>query len=197
MAQLIAQLGAINSLAQTVIKCTAPGVPDFYQGTEMWDFSLVDPDNRRKVDYSERRWLLASLRHAHPRELLQDWQSGRIKLFVIQRLLAFRAENQPLFVHGSYQEVPIDGEHSHCLIAFERRFNSQRLLVIIPRLTYSVGPWPTGDIWKASILTGAMPRETQGWHDVLLQRGPIALGDRVSLATLLSDLPFAVLFYPG
>jgi (1->4)-alpha-D-glucan 1-alpha-D-glucosylmutase len=196
MAQLIAQLGAINSLAQTVIKCTAPGVPDVYQGTEIWDFSLVDPDNRRKVDYSERRRLLASLPHAEPRELLQDWQSGRIKLFVIQRLLTFRAENQPLFLESSYQEVPIAGEHSHCLIAFERRFNSQRLLVIVPRLTYSVGPWPTGDIWKASVLTGAMPRETQSWHDVLLQR-PIALGDRVSLATLLSDLPFAVLFYPG
>ncbi len=197
MAQLIAQLGAINSLAQTVIKCTAPGVPDFYQGTEIWDFSLVDPDNRRKVDYSARRRLLASLRHAHPRELLEDWQSGRIKLFVIQRLLAFRAENQALFLKGSYQEVPIAGEHSNCLIAFERRFNSQRLLVIVPRLTYLVGPWPTGDVWKASVLTGAMPRETQEWHDVLLQRGPIALGDRVSLSTLLSDLPFAVLFYPG
>ena len=137
-----------------------------------------------------------SLRHAHPRELLEDWQSGRIKLFVIQRLLAFRAKNQQLFLKGSYQEVPIAGEHSNCLIAFERRLNSQRLLVIVPRLTYLVGPWPMGDAWKASVLT-AMPRETQGWHDVLLQRGPITLGDHVSLSTLFSDLPFAVLFCPG
>ena len=139
LAQLVARLGAINSLAQAIIKCTAPGVPDFYQGTEVWDFSLVDPDNRRKVDYLARRRLLASLRHAHPRELLEDWQSGRIKLFVIKRLLAFRAENQRLFLKGSYQEVPITGEHSHSVIAFERKFGSQRLLVIVPRLTYRVG----------------------------------------------------------
>jgi (1->4)-alpha-D-glucan 1-alpha-D-glucosylmutase len=197
LAQLIAQLGAINSLTQTVIKCTAPGVPDFYQGTEIWDFSLVDPDNRRKVDYAARRGLLASLRHTHPRELLQDWQSGRIKLFVIQRLLDFRAKNQQLFSKGTYQEVAIAGEHSNCLIAFERRFGSQRLLIVVPRLTYSVGPWPTGDVWKESFLTGLVVQETQGWHDVLLQRGPVTLGDRVRLSTVLSDLPFAVLFYPG
>ena len=197
MAQLIAQLGAINSLAQTVVKCTAPGVPDFYQGTEIWDFSLVDPDNRRKVDYATRRKLLASLRDADPRELLKDWPSGRIKLFVIQRLLAFRGQNQNLFFKGSYQEVSIEGEHSHCLIAFERRFNFQRLLVVVPRLTYSVGLWPTGDVWKENVLIGLLPAETPGWHDVLLQKGPIALGERVSLSTVLSDLPFAVLFYPG
>jgi (1->4)-alpha-D-glucan 1-alpha-D-glucosylmutase len=196
LAQLVARLGAINSLAQAIIKCTAPGVPDFYQGTEIWDFSLVDPDNRRKVDYSARRRLLASLRHAHPRELLEDWQSGRIKLFVLQRLLAFRAENQRLFLKGSYQEVPITGEHSHSVIAFERKFDSQRLLVIVPRLTYRVGLWPTGDVWKETLLTGFKP-ETHGWQDVLLQRGPITLPDRVSLSTILSDLPFAVLFYPG
>ena len=197
MAGLVAQLGAINSLAQTVVKCTAPGVPDFYQGTEIWDFSLVDPDNRRKVDYSARRRLLASLRHAHPKELLVDWQSGRIKLFVIQRLLAFRAENQELFLKGSYHEMPIAGEHSQCLIAFERRLNSQRLLVIVPRQTYSVGPCPTGDVWKETVLTQIDTQERQGWRDVLLQRGPIALADRVSLSTILSDLPFAVLFYSG
>ena len=197
MAQLVAQLGAINSLAQTVVKCTAPGVPDFYQGTEIWDFSLVDPDNRRSVDYSARRRLLASLRHTDPRELLEDWQSGRIKLFVIQRLLAFRAANQRLFLKGSYHEVPIAGEHSDCLIAFERRLDSQRLLVVVPRRTYSVGLWPTGDVWRESVLTGFVPPETQGWQDVFLQRGPISLGDRVSLSTVLSDFPFAVLFYPG
>jgi (1->4)-alpha-D-glucan 1-alpha-D-glucosylmutase len=196
LAQLVARLGAINSLAQAIIKCTAPGVPDFYQGTEIWDFSLVDPDNRRKVDYLARRRLLASLRHAHPRELLEDWQSGRIKLFVLQRLLAFRAENQRLFLKGSYQEVPITGEHSHSVIAFERKFDSQRLLVIVPRLTYRVGLWPTGDVWKETLLTGFKP-ETHGWEDVLLQKGPITLPDRVSLSTILSDLPFAVLFYPG
>ena len=197
MAKIIAQLGAINSLAQIIVKCTAPGLPDFYQGTEIWDFSLVDPDNRREVDYSARRRLLTSLRHAHPRELLEDWQSGRIKLFLIQRLLALRAENHQLFLKGSYQEVAVGGEHSQHLITFERRFKSQRLLVVVPRLTYSLGPWPTGEAWKECFLTGFDQQEPQSWHDVLLQREPITIGDRISLSTILSDLPFAVLFHPG
>jgi (1->4)-alpha-D-glucan 1-alpha-D-glucosylmutase len=197
LAQLIAELGAVNSLAETIVKCTAPGIPDIYQGTEIWDWSLVDPDNRRKVDYLARRQLLASLLNAPPSELLKDWQSGRIKLFVIQRLLAFRAANQQVFLKGSYQAVSIVGEHAQSVIAFERTFQSQRLLVIVPRLTYQMGVWPTGNVWKETLVTGLASREAHGWQDVLLQRGPITLSDTVDLSAILSDLPFAVLFWPG
>ncbi len=84
--------GAMNSLTQTVLKCTLPGVPDFYQGTEIWDFSLVDPDNRRPVDYARRREMLRGLQTADPVALTTDWKSGRIKLLVIHRLLRFRHE---------------------------------------------------------------------------------------------------------
>ena len=144
-----------------------------------------------------RRRLLASLRHTPPRELLEDWQSGRIKLFVLQRLLAFRAANPQLFLKGSYQEVSIAGEHAQSVIAFERRFNSQCLLVVVPRLTYGIGIWPTGGVWKETLLTRLTPGETHGWQDVLLQRGPITLQEPASLSPILSDFPFAVLFFPG
>ena len=196
-AEIIAQLGAMNSLAQIVLKCTVPGVPDFYQGTEIWDFSLVDPDNRRPVDYPARQRLLDSLFAANPKELLKEWRTGRIKLFLIQRLLAFRAENRSLFREGDYHEVTVTGEKANHIIAFERRREAQRLLIIVPRLTYSLGPWPVGDVWNETFLTVPGEQEAQDWHDVLLQRAIPAIQDRLALPTILSDLPFAVLYQPG
>ena len=90
VAKEIARLGAINSLTQTLLKLTSPGVPDIYQGNEIWDYSLVDPDNRRPVDYNRRREMLDTLATATPGELMQTWPDGRIKLFLTQRLLRFR-----------------------------------------------------------------------------------------------------------
>ncbi len=164
MAEVVAQLGAMNSLAQTVVKCTAPGVPDFYQGTEIWDFSLVDPDNRRPVDYSARQRLLESLARAGPRELLSEWRTGRIKLFLIQRLLTFRAENLSLFQKGSYTELVVIGEKPNHVVAFERRHGAQSLVVAVPRLTHSLGPWPVGDAWGKTFLTGVGNQEAGQWY---------------------------------
>src|SRR5260370_15955996 len=103
----VAFFGLFNSLAQIVLKMTAPGVPDIYQGTELWDYSLVDPDNRRPVDYQARRRLLADLRGqlerdpldvtAFLRGLLQNYQTGQIKLYLIWRILEFRRVHRPLF----------------------------------------------------------------------------------------------------
>src|SRR4030095_11905589 len=84
VAQEIAPLGAINSLTQTLLKLTSPGVPDIYQGNEVWDYSLVDPDNRRPVDYKRRREMLQTLPAATPDELLRNWPDGRIKMFLTQ-----------------------------------------------------------------------------------------------------------------
>ncbi len=97
IAEEIARLGAINSLTQVAVKLTAPGVPDIYQGNELWDFSLVDPDNRRSVDYGYRQKLLDSLTGTNPAELIQSWPDGRIKLFLTQRLLRFRREESAFF----------------------------------------------------------------------------------------------------
>src|SRR5881628_2467029 len=103
--QEIARLGAINSLTQTLLKLTSPGVPDIYQGNEFWDFSLVDPDNRRPVDYKLRR------------ELLQRWPDGRIKMFLTQRIPRFRREHADLFRRGEYLPVQATGTFAECCIS--------------------------------------------------------------------------------
>src|SRR5213080_2907500 len=102
VAQEIARLGAINSLTQTLLKLTSPGVPDIYQGNEVWDYSLVDPDNRRPVDYKVRAEMLSCLSSKTPEELMQNWPDGRIKMFLTQRALHFRSEHVELFQSGNY-----------------------------------------------------------------------------------------------
>src|ERR1041384_1264071 len=92
----------VNSLAQTVLKITSPGIPDIYQGNESWDFSLVDPDNRRPVDYQRLQTLESSLGARSPAELMRDWRDGGIKFFCVQKLLNFRREHPGLFSNGNY-----------------------------------------------------------------------------------------------
>src|SRR5262249_17784074 len=96
VAKEIACPGAVNSLTQTLLKLTSPGVPDIYQGNEIWDYSLVDPDNRRPVDYKLRHQMLESLSSPIPGELMQTWPDGRIKMFLTQRVLRFRREHADL-----------------------------------------------------------------------------------------------------
>src|SRR6476646_6550719 len=140
----IARLGAINSLSQVAIKLTVPGVPDIYQGNEIWNFSLVDPDNRRPVDYQQRRELLASLEKMAPEELLANWPDGRIKLFLTQRLLRFRRNNAELFRSGSYVPLTVTGEFADCCVAFAREHEGEWFVVIVPRLSSRVGFLPIG-----------------------------------------------------
>src|SRR5881396_1122931 len=109
VAKEIARLGAINSLTQTLLKLTSPGVPDVYQGNEIWDYSLVDPDNRRPVDYKRRKEMLKVLPSATPGELMQTWPDGRIKLFLTQRVLRFRREHADLFHRGEYLPLAVSG----------------------------------------------------------------------------------------
>src|SRR5213596_3931299 len=101
VAKEIALLGAVNSLAQLLLKLTSPGVPDIYQGNEIWDYSLVDPDNRRPVDYNRRREMLESLATGNAHDLVRDW-AGRIKMFLTQRISQFRRQHVELFQHGEY-----------------------------------------------------------------------------------------------
>lgn len=140
----VAFFGRYNSLSQLLLKLTSPGVPDFYQGTELWDFNLVDPDNRRPVDYKLRRELLAKLKSGRAEES---------KLFVIWRTLRFRNEHREVFDHGEY--VPIRATSDH-VCAFTRQWKERRVIVIAPRLIYTLcggelAP-PTGEVWKDAIL---------------------------------------------
>ncbi|HWU38170.1 MAG TPA: hypothetical protein VN203_11045, partial [Candidatus Acidoferrum sp.] len=139
----VARLGMLNSLAQVLIKITAPGVPDFYQGAEMWDFSLVDPDNRRPVDFAVRASALASLREriatgdltGLARELVEHWPDGRIKLYTIHRALTCRRQSPFLFQDGDYVRLSIGGDRAGHVCAFARRRATGTILTVVPRLT--------------------------------------------------------------
>jgi maltooligosyltrehalose synthase len=135
----------MNSLSQLVLKSCLPGVPDFYQGTELWDFTLVDPDNRRQVDFSIRQKLLRELRkqfNDDPRRLANDlmssWPDTRIKLFATWRLMQLRREHSDLFKFGRYLPLNVEGTLSQHLVAFARHLNSESAIVIVPRLVQNV-----------------------------------------------------------
>jgi len=122
--------GAANGLAQAVLHLTTPGVPDIYQGTEYWDFSLVDPDNRRPVDYQARR---ASLGQGSYADLLPHWRDGRIKQHVVHELLALRARWPRLFARGDYRALPASGPGASHVVAFERHDARHAVVVVVGR----------------------------------------------------------------
>jgi (1->4)-alpha-D-glucan 1-alpha-D-glucosylmutase len=148
----IAWHGALNSLSQLVLKLTVPGVPDFYQGTELWDFSLVDPDNRRPVDYSHRQQLLSEIETASADKLFSSWQDGRIKMFITARLLQLRQQLPELFREGNYSSIYAAGELADCCVAFSRELNSKKILVIVPRYTTRLGEANSDFDWKETEL---------------------------------------------
>jgi (1->4)-alpha-D-glucan 1-alpha-D-glucosylmutase len=128
----LAPAGALNSLVQSFLRMTTPGVPDLYQGADYWDFSLVDPDNRRPVDFDRRRATFSL--DAEPEELMQNWQDGRIKQWLIARTLKLRRAQPRLFTEGQYLPLKVEGEHADNLIAFARELDGTWLIVIASRL---------------------------------------------------------------
>jgi (1->4)-alpha-D-glucan 1-alpha-D-glucosylmutase len=154
--QRVARVGMVNALSQTLLRLTAPGVPDTYQGTELWDLSLVDPDNRRPVDYDLRRRLLFDLRRRTERDdlgdlvadLLRQPACGRVKLYTTWRTLTTRRALPGLFSAGAYQPLSADGERADRLFGFARSLGSAAALVVVPRLTASLTAtkegWPLG-----------------------------------------------------
>ncbi|HET9743827.1 MAG TPA: malto-oligosyltrehalose synthase [Terriglobales bacterium] len=157
----ISFFGAMNSLAQTTLKLTAPGNPDLYQGTELWDFSLVDPDNRRAVDFAKREQLLSDLRAGSSDplrfggELLEQYRDGRIKMWITMRALDFRRECSEIFHHGSYIPLESTGLNHH-LCAFARRLDSEMVIVAVPRFSCTLmggKPMPPlADVWDDAMI---------------------------------------------
>lgn len=157
----LAYFGMLNSLSQTLLKIASPGVPDFYQGTELWDFSLVDPDNRRPVDYELRAGMLkgikSSLKEGSPAELAKglasNLEDGRIKLYVIHSALNYRRQMKRLFDEGEYHALEPVGERAENVCAFSRRLLGRIITVIAPRfftrLVSGPGELPLGEAaWK-------------------------------------------------
>jgi (1->4)-alpha-D-glucan 1-alpha-D-glucosylmutase len=171
--------GRINSLAQTLLKLVAPGVPDFYQGTELWDLSLVDPDNRRAVDYDLRRRLLRECEEMSPQASLAHWDSGLPKLWMMSRVLKFRAERPQVFAPDSkYLPMVASGARLSHVFACRR---GDDLIAAVPRFGMSVA----GD-WQDTMLQ--LP--TGEWRNLF---DDAAVETSVTPAQLFADFPVALL----
>src|SRR6266480_3780031 len=192
-AKEIVRLGAINSLTQTLLKLTSPGVPDIYQGTEIWDYSLVDPDNRRPVDYELRRKMLKSLSSATPGELMQTWPDGRIKLFLTKHLLQLRRGHTDLFERGEYLPLHTSGTFAESCVSFIRRLDNNWIAVIAPRLSSRIGFPPIGEAWQDTAIQLPETFSLKDAHDLFTCQPIRHHGRQVAVRDVLSVLPFVVI----
>jgi (1->4)-alpha-D-glucan 1-alpha-D-glucosylmutase len=155
IARRIALLGALNSISQVTLKATLPGVPDFYQGTELWDFSMVDPDNRRSVDYAVRASALEALKKPDWPELVRHWLDGRLKLAWTRELLNLRQLYPDLFAKGDYVPLEVHGQDRDHVIAYARRYGRKTAIIAVGRwfggLTDGGRSWPRSHTMQAEI----------------------------------------------
>lgn len=206
----VSHYGMFNSLSQTVLKICAPGVPDFYQGSELWDFRLVDPDNRKPIDYEKRIALLDSIQQQEAakgtamlaKELSSTKEDGRIKMYVVSKLLHFRRNNRALFESGEYIPLPAAGSRSDHVCAFARRSEKKCAIVCVPRflskLVFGENALPQGTaVWEDTHLI--LPDLPAGVHYYNIFTGQQLLpgkhnGDSViNLSRALEEFPVAVL----
>ncbi|MFH2034489.1 MAG: malto-oligosyltrehalose synthase [Candidatus Margulisiibacteriota bacterium] len=183
----IAFYGIYNSLSQALIKMTAPGVPGFYQGAELWDLNLVDPDNRRPVDFESRKRLLKEIKESQIKDLLATKEDGRVKMFLIWRVLAVRNAMPDLFASGGYRPLRAEGKHKDRVVAFARQRGDQKAVVIAPRfLTGVLGE--AGFSWQDTVLKlpGDWPRK---WRNAITGQDI----DDTLIDKVLKDFPAALL----
>jgi (1->4)-alpha-D-glucan 1-alpha-D-glucosylmutase len=193
-AQRIAPAGAAKGLAQVLVKLTAPGIADIYQGTEYWDFSLVDPDNRSPVDFTARRKSLGS---AHSDELLANWDDGRLKQFVIARLLAVRREIPQLFAEGKYLPLETSGHLAGHFLGFARVLPKCAAITVFCRLPAKLLSGRRAGALCISNYQGTrihIPQEAQGsFSDAFLPERTVSVGSSAPIGQLLNRMPFAFL----
>jgi (1->4)-alpha-D-glucan 1-alpha-D-glucosylmutase len=190
LARRLAYAAMLTGLARTALKCSLPGVPDTYQGTEFWDFSLVDPDNRRRVDYGARAEALAQAPDLA--SLLQSWPDGRLKQQILARLLADRAAAPEFYAKADYQPVTAQGGKARHVLAFRRSFGSEALVVAVPRLLTRLVDGENPPLGQAFWEDTAVPAGPGRWRDVVT--GTELAGDeRLRAGELFSTLPIAVL----
>ncbi|MBW1987297.1 MAG: malto-oligosyltrehalose synthase, partial [Deltaproteobacteria bacterium] len=202
--KLVAHYGIFNSLSQTLLKITCPGVPDFYQGTELWDLNLVDPDNRRPVNFDQRRQFLKEIRkreHYDPLGLISDlWASredGQLKLFLIYQALQARKERQELFQAGAYLPVPAAGKYKDQVISFLRTHGNSAALIVVPRWLTAIikeGQLPVGEeMWQDTSLT--LPFATFRGIDIFTKKVITSQG-HLLVGQTLTNFPVALLLTP-
>ena len=210
LARMVAEHGRWNSLAQLVLKIASPGVPDFYQGTELWSLTLVDPDNRQPIDFALRLQLLDELVQRLPDpeasegpdsaligELLEHRQDGRIKLYVMLQGLALRQRLPELFTEGEYLPLTAQGVHAEHVVALARRRGEQTAIAVVPRLTAVLcglgGPPPLGELWKDTAIELPAELRQQPLRNVFTGELWPAGDEPLLLSRLLATFPVALL----
>jgi (1->4)-alpha-D-glucan 1-alpha-D-glucosylmutase len=187
-AERISTAGAINGLSQTLLRLTTPGVPDLYQGTEFWDQSLVDPDNRRPVDYPAREAALKA--NQAPAALLAEWRSGAVKQGIIARALKFREARPEIFAHGDYRKLEAEGPAAAHVLAFARQYKGKTIVVAVTRLSanfeLALPLVPAAD-WGETFLNFS-----PGSFVDVLNDGVVGEG-RLAVSRLFEKLPVALL----
>ncbi|HZN12521.1 MAG TPA: malto-oligosyltrehalose synthase, partial [Blastocatellia bacterium] len=196
----VARAGVFNSLAQTLLKITVPGVPDFYQGSELWDFNLVDPDNRRPVDYALRQGLLSSLgaeengdAAALVERLAASPGDGRLKLYLTSRALAFRGEARELFDAGTYVPLRAEGGRDHHVVAFARAAGGRAAVVAVGRFFSRLEPAIGGEAWGGTELALGNGLASGEYREVLTGKVVGAAGGALPLGEVFAHLPVALL----
>lgn len=198
----VAFYGVFNSLSQTLIKMTSPGVPDFYQGSELWDLNLVDPDNRRPVAFERRQEFLEGILKkiradaaGLAEELLRTCGDGRIKLFLIHKVLKARSRNADLFANGRYMPLEVTGKYRNHVVAFARNLSGGWAVTIAPRFLTSLvkeGEYPLGEkIWSDTRVSppSGFPRE---WTNVVTERHARSEGG-INVSEVLDHFPCGLL----
>lgn len=198
----IHKYGLIGSLSQTLMKMACPGIPDFYQGTECWDLNLVDPDNRRPVDYSKPARLLKQLDEQHPKNraeflewLISQRDTGIMKLFIIRKTLHLRKQQAALFADGEYTPLETEGTHNDHIIAFARIRNKKHALVFVPRLVSGIsepGQMPLGkNVWKDTRVL--IPEPLHGQNINIFTGEQINLKNEVFIAEIFNWFPVSLI----
>ena len=200
-ARRIGPAGAVNGLAQTLLKLTVPGVPDIYQGAEFWDLSMVDPDNRRPVDFTRRFAALNA--DATPVALAACWRDGRVKQAVIRRALALRREVPELFARGEYRPIDVSGPLAAHVVAFLRSRGDAVCIVVVPRLAARLLGLPDtanetaitipAAVWRSTTLH--LPEDVAGrrLRDRISDRRLRPLDRQLPIETILAEFPVALL----
>lgn len=199
--------GLLNSLSQTLLKIASPGVPDFYQGTELWSFHLVDPDNRGPVDFQRRRQVLADVARAKNPDaaalcdrLFADLPDGRLKLYVANRGLEYRRAHRALFLDGDYVPLDARGKNKDHIVAFARRMGKEETVVVAARFFTRLPAPPIRSCWDETHLTCNQPAAKEGpilYRDILTDRQTETMHERaggdIPLSQALYHLPVALL----
>jgi (1->4)-alpha-D-glucan 1-alpha-D-glucosylmutase len=203
--QQVSQLGLLHSLALTLLKLTSPGVPDIYQGNELWDFSLVDPDNRRPVDYGHRKVQLNELisnveagicLKSFCQELVENLHDGRGKLFLTWRCLQFRRQNPEIFTQGSYLPVGVSGRNAKHGCAFTRSHQKGTAVTVVPRLIYTLAghTCPLGEkVWGETWVTVPTERWVNWLTEETLQAERREGHWQLPVSEVLAHFPVALL----